>query len=159
MCSGIFTPVSDKSVGAKSTKLTSRSQTLPATEGLAVADLTFLFTDLSDSTTMYDRIGDATAYDLVRRHFDALERVIAEHGGAIVKTIGDAIMATFVDPGSAVRAATRMVARLADFNRASSTDLRLKMGLHRGHAIAISSNESVDYFGQSVNIAARIGAV
>ena len=136
-----------------------RSETVAASESLAIRDLTFLFTDLRDSTAMYERIGDASAYNLVRLHFDALEVVIREHGGAIVKTIGDAIMATFVEPGAGVRAAMQMSDRLREFNRSSSADLSLKMGLHRGHAIAVTSNESVDYFGQTVNIAARIQAM
>ncbi len=133
-----------------------RSQTLATSESLAVTDLTFLFTDLSDSTRMYDLVGDATAYNLVRRHFDALETVIATHGGAIVKTIGDAIMATFTDAASSVRAAIGMNDRLDEFDRTASADLVIKVGLHRGHAIAVTSNEQIDYFGQTVNIAARI---
>ncbi|MGD8486030.1 MAG: adenylate/guanylate cyclase domain-containing protein, partial [Chloroflexota bacterium] len=135
-----------------------RSETVAATESLEIRDLTFLFTDLRDSTVMYEHLGDASAYNLVRLHFDALEVVIREHGGAIVKTIGDAIMATFVEPSSGVRAAMKMRERLEDFNRTSSSDLVLKMGLHRGHAIAVASNDTVDYFGQTVNIAARIQA-
>lgn len=135
-----------------------RSHTLAASEGLSVADLTFLFSDLRDSTRMYDTIGDATAYDLVRRHFDALGAVIDEHRGAIVKTIGDAIMATFVDPADGVRAAIAMSERMTSFERGSAVDLELKIGLHRGHAIAVTSNDRLDYFGQTVNIAARIGA-
>ena len=136
-----------------------RSETVAASESLEVRDLTFLFTDLKDSTAMYDRIGDASAYNLVRLHFDALEVAIRENEGAIVKTIGDAIMATFPEPAAGVRAALAMPQRLEDFNRSSSAHLVLKMGLHRGHAIAVSSNEAVDYFGQTVNIAARIQAM
>lgn len=127
-----------------------RSETLAASESLEVKDLTFLFTDLRDSTAMYERIGDASAYNLVRLHFDALEVAIREHGGAIVKTIGDAIMATFIQPAAGVAAALEMSRRLEAFNRTGSTDLVLKMGVHRGHAIAVSSNDSVDYFGQTV---------
>ena len=133
-----------------------RSQTLATSEGLGVRNLTFLFTDLRDSTQMYDLIGDATAYNLVRLHFDALEAVISGYGGAIVKTIGDAIMATFVDPASGVQAAIAMCERMEEFNRSASADLVLKVGMHRGHAIAVTSNDQMDYFGQTVNIAARI---
>lgn len=136
-----------------------RSETVAASEGLAVRDLTFLFTDLRDSTAMYERIGDATAYDLVRRHFDALGIAIAANGGAIVKTMGDAVMATFAEPASGVRAAFAMAERLGDLVRASPAALELKVGLHRGHALAVTANESVDYFGQTVNIAARIQAL
>ena len=133
-----------------------RSETVAASEGLEIRDLTFLFTDLQDSTAMYDRIGDGTAYNLVRQHFDALEVTVRDQAGAIVKTIGDAVMATFVRPADGVRAALAMFDRLEAFNRSTSANLVLKVGLHRGHAIAVTSNEQVDYFGQTVNIAARV---
>lgn len=133
-----------------------RSETVASSEGLAIKDLTFVFTDLKDSTEMYDRIGDATAYNVVRQHFDALESSIRDHGGAIVKTIGDAVMATFVRPADAVRAALEMTDALVASDRSGSTQLALKVGIHRGRAIAVSSNDHLDYFGQAVNIAARI---
>jgi class 3 adenylate cyclase len=133
-----------------------RSETVAASESLEVRDLTFLFTDLQGSTAMYDRIGDATAYNLVRLHFDALEATVREHDGAIVKTIGDAIMATFLRPADGVATALAMFERLAEFNRGASASLVLKVGLHRGHAMAVTLNGRLDYFGQAVNIAARV---
>ena len=72
-----------------------RFRTMTEARGQQIADHTFLFTDLQDSTAMYERIGDVTAFDLVRLHFDTLESATRHHGGAIVKTIGDAIMARF----------------------------------------------------------------
>lgn len=119
--------------------------------GLTVTDLTYLFTDLKNSTAMYDSIGDATAYNLVMEHFDTIGSAVAGHNGAVIKTIGDAVMATFVDPADAVTAALDMVERI----RTSDDDLQLKVGVHRGHSIAVSLNERLDYFGQNVNIAAR----
>ena len=133
-----------------------RSETVPASESLQIRDLTYLFTDLSDSTAMYDEIGDANAYNLVRLHFDTLVTAIARNSGAVVKTIGDAIMATFVTPVDAVRAAIASLSALKDFNQTNSSKLILKIGIHRGHSIAVSLNDQIDYFGQSVNIAARV---
>jgi class 3 adenylate cyclase len=133
-----------------------RSEKVPIDESLQLRDLTFLFTDLQGSTAMYDRIGDATAYNLVRLHFDTLENAVREVGGAVVKTVGDAVMATFVEPVDGLRAAIAMVARLEAHNRSASTALGLRVGLHRGPAIAVTLNDQVDYFGQTVNIAARV---
>jgi class 3 adenylate cyclase len=133
-----------------------RSEKVPIDESIQLKDLTFLFTDLQGSTAMYDRIGDATAYNLVRLHFDTLEDVVGEAGGAVVKTIGDAVMATFTEPVDGLRAAIAMVTRLEAHNRSASTALGLRVGLHRGPAIAVTLNDQVDYFGQAVNIAARV---
>jgi len=105
---------------------------------------------------MYDLIGDATAYNLVRQHFDLLEVAIREHGGALVKTIGDAVMATFVDPADAVRAALDMIDRIDAAVGRDSVSLVVKVGIHRGRAIAVTSNDRLDYFGQTVNIAGRV---
>jgi len=57
--------------------------------------LTFLFSDLKGSTALYDRVGDLVAFDLVNEHFRLLQEIIASERGAVVKTIGDAVMATF----------------------------------------------------------------
>ena len=62
---------------------------------LKITSLTFLFTDLKGSTELYDRVGDLAAYDLVNAHFRALQDIVAAEAGAVVKTIGDAVMATF----------------------------------------------------------------
>src|SRR6202000_2769292 len=82
-----------------------RSEVIKAREGLAVRDITLLFTDLKGSTALYDLIGDLNAFALVQRHFDLLQDVVTRHNGAIIKTIGDAVMATFLEPAAAVAAA------------------------------------------------------
>lgn len=133
-----------------------RSETVPVSESLKIKDLTFLFSDLKDSTLMYELIGDVSAYDIVRRHFDALVQSVTDNSGALVKTIGDAIMATFVSPVDGVRAALDMRSALAEFSRSVSTELSLKMGIHRGHSIAVNLNDRIDYFGQTVNVASRV---
>lgn len=132
-----------------------RGQMPPDGEGLSVNDLCYLFTDLEDSTAMYDQIGDATAYNLVRLHFEVLNQTVAENSGAVIKTIGDAIMATFLDPVDAVTAALKMIERLDQFNLDMSAGLKVNIGIHRGHSIAVRLNDRLDYFGQNVNIAAR----
>ncbi|MDQ1323237.1 MAG: hypothetical protein QG587_572 [Chloroflexota bacterium] len=136
-----------------------RFATVTASQGMETRDLTFLFTDLKDSTAMYASIGDVHAFDLVRLHFDTLAAVARRHRGEIVKTIGDALMARFVDPADAVQAALEMFSRLDSFNRTIAAGLILKVGIHRGDAIVVSGRHGKDYFGQTVNIAARIGAI
>ncbi len=79
--------------------------------------------------------------------------------GAVVKTIGDAIMATFTQPVEAVGAALDMLMELRQLNQASHHGgLILKIGIHRGAAILVTLNERIDYFGQTVNIASRVQA-
>jgi class 3 adenylate cyclase len=132
-------------------------ETIVAGEGLVVRHLALLFTDLQGSTALYERIGDLKAFDLVRLHFGHLREVIAANSGALVKTIGDAVMASFVDPFDALRAALEMRARIARFNREGGADLVvLKIGLHAGACLAVTLNDRLDYFGQTVNIAARV---
>jgi class 3 adenylate cyclase len=133
-----------------------RSEVINTDETLSIKDITFLFTDLKGSTAMYEQIGDAKAYFLVRQHFDALSRVIRDRHGAIVKTIGDAVMAVFDNPVEASSAALEMIDALNQFNHTISQELILKVGIHRGHSMAVTDNERIDYFGQSVNIAARV---
>ena len=124
-------------------------------EQISVGTLTVLFTDLRDSTRLYREIGDATAFGRVMNHFDVLRKSIAEHDGAVVKTIGDAVMAVFrcaVDGVEAMFEAQRALAEPTD----GSLPLRLKAGLHTGPCIAVTLNDRLDYFGSTVNMAARL---
>jgi len=84
------------------------TDTLDAEQRLKITSLTFLFTDLKGSTPLYQRVGDLAAFDLVRAHFHVLHEIVAGETGAIVKTIGDAVMATFHSPDRAVAAALKM---------------------------------------------------
>ena len=129
-----------------------RTDTLDVDQGLKLTSLTFLFTDLKGSTELYDRVGDLVAYDLVRAHFRVLNEIVASEAGAVVKTIGDAVMATFPTPDRALAAALRMHESV----RRIKNDLLLKIGIHEGPCLAVTLNDRLDYFGQTVNIAARV---
>jgi class 3 adenylate cyclase len=134
-----------------------RSEVIRGHEGLGVKDIALLFTDLKGSTALYDRIGDLNAFALVQQHFDRLQDVTVRHNGAIIKTIGDAVMAAFLEPADAVQAALEMRSEIASFNeRQPDKALILKIGVHKGAAIAVTLNDRLDYFGQTVNIAARV---
>jgi class 3 adenylate cyclase len=134
-----------------------RSEVVAGSEGIGVKDLTLLFTDLKGSTALYDRIGDLKAFALVHQHFDRLGRAVRSHSGAIVKTIGDAVMAAFFNPVDAVAAALLMLGEIERFNaEQGGREIVLKIGIHKGPLIAVNLNERLDYFGQTVNIAARV---
>ena len=120
----------------------------PDTE-VAVKRICVLFTDLKGSTAMYSEKGDAPSYRVVREHFEFMRKVVRKHNGGVVKTIGDAIMATFVEPTDAVQAALEIQ---ADGNK----QWPIKVGVHWGSAIVVNANDVLDYFGQTVNIAARV---
>jgi len=128
---------------------------------VAVGRIALLFSDLKGSTALYQAIGDANAYRLVRDHFAVLAKAIRDHEGAIVKTIGDAVMAAFVSPAQAVAAALEIQARIAEFNRPPAAGqghppLVIKLGIHAGPTIAVTLNDRLDYFGSTVNMTARL---
>ncbi len=134
------------------------SEVLAPGISLAVEDATILFTDVVGSTAMYNTLGDAKAFSLVRTHFDVLHEIVEKHRGAIVKTIGDAIMAVFTKPENALRAADELHQRTDAYVREQGhkEGVQLKIGLHAGPCIAVTLNEKLDYFGTTVNLAARV---
>ncbi|MEF0940119.1 adenylate/guanylate cyclase domain-containing protein [Rhizobium sp. BR 362] len=134
-----------------------RTDTIDVDQRLKITSLTFLFTDLRGSTALYERVGDLAAFDLVRTHFTILQEIVGAEAGAVVKTIGDAVMATFPTPDRALAAAMRMREAMLSLNKErGNDDLLLKIGIHEGPCIAVSLNERQDYFGQTVNIASRV---
>lgn len=134
-----------------------RADTLHVDQRLKITSLTFLFTDLKGSTALYERVGDLIAFDLVKAHFRVLLEIVASEAGAVVKTIGDAVMATFPTPDRAVKAALRMREAMHDLNNERGRDdLLLKIGIHEGPCLAVTLDDRQDYFGQTVNIAARV---
>jgi class 3 adenylate cyclase len=134
-----------------------KADNLNIDQRLKITSLSFLFTDLKGSTALYERVGDLAAFDLVRAHFHALLEIISSEKGAVVKTIGDAVMATFVKPEQALAAGLRMRAAMEMLNTERGTkDLVVKIGIHEGPCLAVMLNERQDYFGQTVNIAARV---
>ena len=124
------------------------SEVLAPGTDFAIRALTVVFTDVAGSTMMYAESGDAHAFRLVREHFDGVRDVVALHRGAVVKTMGDSVMAVFADSRDAVEAAREFAAAAAP--------LELRTGLHRGPCIAMRANDRLDYVGATVNVAARV---
>lgn len=122
-------------------------------EEISIGSVTLMFTDLRDSTRMYRQIGDASAFGRVREHFEVLEKAIASEGGSIVKTMGDAVMATFRRPIDGLRAVWKAQSEIAERGEPM---LWLKVGLHKGPCIVVNLNDRLDYFGSTVNTTARL---
>jgi class 3 adenylate cyclase len=125
---------------------------------LGVSRLCFMFTDLTGSTALYQRVGQARAFRIVQEQFAILGGVVAEHRGAIVKTIGDAIMATFSDPVDAIAAglAIQREIRHLDLRGEADPSTLVRVGIHQGPCVAVTLNDRLDYFGTTVNIASRV---
>jgi class 3 adenylate cyclase len=128
------------------------AEALRPEEQIRVGSVVVLFTDLVGSTRLYRDIGDAPAFGRVMGHFDVLRERIAAHGGAIVKTMGDAVLGVFTAPLPALEAMLEAQAALAG----ADPPLLLKAGLHVGPCIAVTLNDRLDYFGTTVNFAARL---
>lgn len=125
---------------------------------LKVGHCAILFSDLTGSTALYTKAGDAAAFRLVDDHFDVLRRAIDKGGGTVVKTMGDAIMAAFLDPEACLHAAIACMRGFEVFQKThpNGADTGLKLGLYAGPCYVVTANESIDYFGQTVNCASRV---
>lgn len=119
------------------------------------SDMTIMFTDLTDSSSIYSNNGDELATGHVINHFEILRKVISEERGAIVKTIGDATMSIFQEPVNAVRAFHRAQQHFKK-NQQSDHKIKLKGGIHCGNGIAVTLNNRIDFFGNTINIASRL---
>jgi adenylate cyclase len=126
------------------------SEALRPGEPISVGTVTIVFTDLRGSTRYYRDIGDAPAFGEVLGHLDLLCHAVAGEGGAVVKSMGDAIVAVFPRPLPAIRA------MLAAHETAAGKPLALKVGIHTGPCIAVNQNGVLDYFGSTVNLASRL---
>ena len=121
---------------------------------LSVGEQTILFTDIVGSTALYLDRGDPDAFVAVRRHFTEVYDVVTAHDGAVIKTIGDAAMAAFGDARLAMKAAEELQHRFRPGREGSA--LRIRVSIHTGVCIAVNLNSNIDYFGNTVNLAAKL---
>ncbi|MCX7620325.1 MAG: adenylate/guanylate cyclase domain-containing protein, partial [Acidimicrobiales bacterium] len=131
------------------------AEALRPEQRISVGSMTVVFTDLRSSTELYRRVGDAVAFGHVLDHFDVLRAAIVRNGGSVVKTIGDAVMAVFTRPVLAVEALLEAQEQVGSI-RPAGQPLSLKAGVHHGPCIAVTLNGRLDYFGTTVNLAARL---
>jgi class 3 adenylate cyclase len=145
-------------------------------EEIGIESLAILFTDLKGSTELYQKLGDSKAFSFVQNHFRFLVEAVSLHRGGVVKTMGDAVMATFASARDAIEAAFEMQQNwdafrsdrfstagrerlgVANRNKSDFEGVTLKIGIHQGPAIAINNAGKLDYFGTMVNKAARVQA-
>jgi class 3 adenylate cyclase len=127
---------------------------------LAVRGAAFVFSDLRGSTSLYEGVGDAPAYGRVHRHFEFVREQVRAQRGAVVKTMGDGVMAAFSRLEDAAAAALAIQREIGAWCRSQGIDppLVLRTGLHHGPVIAVNANGQLDYFGRTVNVAARLSA-
>ena len=127
---------------------------------LRVSRVGLFFSDLTGSTQLYSNVGDAVAFKLVQEHFDVVIGIIEKHRGTLVKTIGDAVMAVYADEMDGLRGSLAILDEFHRFRQRAPTyqQTHIRLGLYAGACYAVTANAVLDYFGQSVNIAARLQA-
>jgi len=118
-------------------------------------ELAILFADVSGSTQLYEKLGDAEALYAVDRCIKRMERAVEGFHGRVVKTIGDEVMAVFDTAEEAFNAASEMQQRITDLPPVSGVKLAIRLGFHFGPVI----EDKGDYFGDTVNTAARLAGL
>lgn len=132
-------------------------QVLRPGDQVSIRNIAFAFTDLVGSSALFSRMGDAEAYHLVREHFSELSEIVRRNLGNIVKTAGDGIHAAFLTPDDALQASIEMQQAMPAFNQRFDTDdVSIRVGLHSGSSISVTLNDRLDYYGEAVNLAARL---
>jgi class 3 adenylate cyclase len=133
-------------------------EVVSSSEPMPVGCQVVLFTGLRGCTALYQSMGDAPGHAVVQNHFKVLAEVVRAHHGAVVKTMGDALMAVFSRVEEGLAAVGQMHERLpeASPNPSLSARLWLKSSLHAGPCLAANANGSLDFVGAAVNVAARM---
>ena len=121
---------------------------------LYLGEQTILFTDIVNSTRFYQKVGDAKAFSEVHAHFQDIAMEVKSAQGVVVKTIGDSVMASFASVDDALRSAVKIQERFQLSRK--DTDIRLRISINSGLVIAVQLNSGIDYFGNTVNLAAKI---
>ena len=117
-------------------------------------ETTILFTDICGYTEYMEKRGDLSGRAMLQKHNDILFPIIEKYDGVIIKTIGDAVMATFSTPLAAVKGASEIQDSLCRHNLKVGVEdrIHIKIGVNTGDALM----DGGDIFGDAVNVAARI---
>jgi class 3 adenylate cyclase len=113
----------------------------------------FVFTDIVDSTRLSEAMGDEAWRTVLRQHDDTVRRVVAEHGGEVVKHTGDGFFLAFGGPDQAIEAMIGLQRRLAAHREREGFSPLVRVGIHQAEA----TRSGTDYIGTGVALAARIG--
>jgi eukaryotic-like serine/threonine-protein kinase len=118
--------------------------------------VTIMFSDIVESTTLYETLGDLRGSELIRTHNEIFRREVAAHRGHEVQTFGDSFMIAFSSVRRAVLCAIALQRAFAAYSDShADLPIRIRIGLHVGEAV----RESTDFFGRAVILAARISAL
>jgi class 3 adenylate cyclase len=132
-------------------------QVLRPGDEVTIRNISFVFTDLVDSARLFSDVGDVAAYQVVREHYAILGEAMRKHDGTIVKTRGDGVHAAFLTPDAALLASIDMQKSIEQFNNESSRDpIAIRIGINSGSSISVNLNDRLDYYGKTVNLAARL---
>ncbi len=123
---------------------------------LKLPEQIILFTDVVDSTKFYQKVGDKEAFRQIKLHFDVVEKIMEQRNGIIIKTIGDAVMATFNKTEDVFFTARKICEELEAH---PEIDFKMRLSVHKGPMIAVNYNTGVDYFGDNVNLSAKLQAI
>lgn len=134
------------------------SDVISPKEQIYISSVAVLFTSIRGSTEMYETLGDIKAFDLVREHFQIINEAIQNNNGTIIKTIGDSVMASFVNSSYAVHSMFKLIEKFKIHNLSKSftEQINLQMGFHEGPVVLVNANDKLDYFGVTINHAARM---
>lgn len=119
---------------------------------LEIGEQIILFTDIVGSTPLYRQLGDSKAFVAVQDHYAIIETIIKNNSGVVVKFIGDAVMAAFTDAGLAFKANNEIHQAFKN----NKDSLVLRTSFHIGQVLCVNLNVGLDYFGQTVNTAAKL---
>jgi class 3 adenylate cyclase len=119
---------------------------------MKTAQRAVLFVDVTDSTKIYESLGDTVALALINGVFAKLERIIARHSGSIVKSLGDGLICVFEDPDQAFRAACEIQSTVHAAGQGTQNRLQLKVGFTWGPVILSKG----DVFGDTMNVCSRL---
>ncbi len=112
---------------------------------IAADEMTLVATGVCDVDELYARCGDRDAYTLIGLHLDVLRACVAAHRGTVAKTVGEGVLAAFIDCDHAVEAALSMQAAIDE--EPELTSIRLSIGVNRGRTLVATMNQRLDYFG------------
>jgi len=128
--------------------------------------VTIVFADLIGSTSLHEQLDAESVSRLMERYYTTMRTAVAEHGGTVVKLLGDGVMAAFGVPRvaeddalRAVRAGVAMQDAFRDFARrelAAVADVGLRVGINTGEVVVAA--DDTDVVGDPVNVAARLQA-
>lgn len=119
---------------------------------METAQRAVLFVDVTDSTKLYESLGDTVALTLINGLFARLDKIVGKYSGAVVKTLGDGMVCVFEDPDNALRAACEMQTSVHSGTQDARSRLQIKVGFTHGPVILSKG----DVFGDTMNVCARL---